>query len=264
MRLRARTHHLHGQHQRANAPKSRRFDRNRRTSRTSSLLNRHRRQDRPSAWDQLVRLTDDQIETLKRLGCSVGVADTDALVLERYGLCITGEGRFGSWARITDAGQQYLDRKSSQRGCRASPRQVLAAPAPKAAASSTPGRGSRAGSSLAAGTPCVVRHDVPTPLPRTVSTPERRKPGASQDRATSTRMRAQTHKVAPPTTSSARPLPSKSSGVASLGDAKAAIGSRQGHVPASRVSRKPATTARAPTERALASATPTSTTRKSR
>lgn len=245
-----------------------------------------------------MRLTDDQLETLKRLGCSVGVADHDALVLERHGLCVTGEGRFGSWARITDTGQQYLDRMSGERSRRASPRQVLAAPAQKAAASIPPGRGSRASSAQhTAGSPCVVRHDVSTPLPKTVSTPERRKPGASQDRATSstraatsgsskggavarveaeqryvkpapshssTRTRAQAHKVAPSTMSSARPLPSKSSWVASLGDAKAATGSRQGHVPAQHVSRQPATTTRAPTARALASATPTSTTRKSR
>lgn len=246
-----------------------------------------------------MRLTPDQIETLRVLGNGLGRADEAAQVLELHGLCVTGRGRFGSWARITDAGRQYLDRMSGERSCRASPRQVLAAPAPKAAASNSPSRGSRAGggSCSPAGSPCVDRHNVSTPLPRPASTPERRKPGASQDRATSstraatsgsgkggavarveagrryakpapsqssTRMRAQAYKVAPPTMSSARPLPSKSSGVASFGGAKAATGSRQGHVPAGRVSRKPATTTRAPTARALASATPTSTTHKSR
>lgn len=186
-----------------------------------------------------MRLTDSQLETLKALGNSLGREDEDARVLERHGLCVTGRSRYGTWARITDAGQQHLDRTSGERSRRASPRQVLAAPAPKAAAPSHPGRGSRASASPA-GTPCVVRHDVSTPLPRTASTPERRKPGASQDRATSstraatsgsgkggavarveaerryakpapshpsTRTRAQAHKVAPPPMSSARPLP---------------------------------------------------------
>lgn len=158
---------------------------------------------------RLMRLTPGQLETLRALGNGLGRADNDALALELLGLCVTGTGRFGSWARITDAGRQHLDRMSGERSRRASPRQVLAAPAPKAAASTSPGGGSRAGSAPAAGTPCVVRHDVSTPLPRTVSTPERRKPVASQDRASSpTRTRAQAHKVAPPAMSSARPLPS--------------------------------------------------------
>lgn len=176
-----------------------------------------------------MRLTPDQHETLRVLGNGLGRADEDAYALERLGLCITGHGRFGSWARITDAGRQYLDRMSGQRSRRASPRQVLAAPAPKAAASKLPGRGSRAGrgSCSPAGSPCVDRHNVSTPLPRPASTPERQPVRYSRDRATS------------------------STRSASFGDAKAATGSRQGHVSAPRV---PTTTARAPTERALASA----------
>lgn len=80
-----------------------------------------------------MRLTDDQHLTLKRLAAGLARNDADTRVLERHGLCVTGEGRFGSWARITDAGRQYLDRMSGERSRRASPRQVLAAPAPKAA-----------------------------------------------------------------------------------------------------------------------------------
>lgn len=175
----------------------------------------------------MMRLTPDQHETLRTLGNGLGRADNDALALELLGLCVTGEGRFGSWARITDAGRQYLDRMSGERSRRASPRQVLAAPAPKAATCS-PGRGSRAGGRLPppSGTPCVDRHNVSTPLPRPASTPERQPVSTVRDRATSMRP-------------------------ASFGGAKAAKGSRQGHVSAPRV---PTTTARAPTERALASA----------
>lgn len=134
-----------------------------------------------------MRLTPDQLETLRALGNGLGRGEEGAYALERLGLCITGHGRFGSWARITDAGRQYLDRMSRERSCRASPRQVLAAPAPKAAASNSPGRGSRAGgdSCSPAGSPCVDRHNVSTPLPRPASTPERQPVSTTRDRATS-------------------------------------------------------------------------------
>lgn len=162
-----------------------------------------------------MRLTPDQLETLRDLGNCVCRAEKNAYALELHGLCITGRGRFGSWARITDAGRQYLDRTSGERSRRASPRQVLAAPAPKAAASNSPGRGSRAGggSCPPAGSSRVVRHNISTPLPRPASTPERQPVSTARDRATSSpsRPRAAVNKVTQQTMSSARARPIKKS-----------------------------------------------------
>lgn len=55
------------------------------------------------------KLTDDQLETLRRLANADGRASRDSFALEARGLALNGAGRFGSWAKITEKGRLFLN-----------------------------------------------------------------------------------------------------------------------------------------------------------
>lgn len=66
-----------------------------------------------------MKLTAEQHEALLELSRGLTRATPHAQQLELKGLAVCGKGRFGTWARITDAGQQHLARTASNRGSRA-------------------------------------------------------------------------------------------------------------------------------------------------
>jgi hypothetical protein len=57
-----------------------------------------------------------QLERLVALRHNTGCSDETCEQLATFGLVTTGRSRFGAWARLTEAGQQYVDRMSAQRG----------------------------------------------------------------------------------------------------------------------------------------------------
>lgn len=59
---------------------------------------------------QAVRLRPEHKETLQELARSVCRGSEAADYLAARGLAVTGSGRFGTWARITEAGREYLAR----------------------------------------------------------------------------------------------------------------------------------------------------------
>lgn len=55
-----------------------------------------------------MNLKPDQTETLRALGRSVCRGSDQAYVLEQYGLAHTGKGRYGTYARLSEAGAALL------------------------------------------------------------------------------------------------------------------------------------------------------------
>jgi hypothetical protein len=60
-----------------------------------------------------VKLTPAQVEVLVARRNSVGIACELCPKLEALGLIQTGKSRFAHWVRLTEAGQQYVDRMSA-------------------------------------------------------------------------------------------------------------------------------------------------------
>lgn len=69
-----------------------------------------------------MKLNDHQLAELQDLARATSRANDVSRGLEQHGLVVTGHGRFGSYARITEAGRQYLDRTSGRGGRAASTR----------------------------------------------------------------------------------------------------------------------------------------------
>lgn len=76
-----------------------------------------------------MRLTADQFDALLTVEHATARSDAVFEALELKGAVETGKGRYGSWARITPEGREYLARKRAAGG-RATSEQV-AAPAQK-------------------------------------------------------------------------------------------------------------------------------------
>lgn len=72
-----------------------------------------------------MKLRDDHIEALRELSNSTGRASDLTRELEAMGLAINGSGRFGTWAKLTDAGRTILAR-TRVGGSRAASEQVPA------------------------------------------------------------------------------------------------------------------------------------------
>lgn len=83
-------------------------------------------------------LTPQQLEMLRDIGDGTSRADDDCDALVQHGLVVTGISRFGTWAKLTEAGRQYLAGMASQPGGRAARRQVCPPPDPKAGISFEP------------------------------------------------------------------------------------------------------------------------------
>lgn len=92
---------------------------------------------------RLPTLTDNQQLLLRELGEGLGRAyANDHRVLEKKGLILIHNGRFGDYTQITDAGRTYLARMASSQVV-GLPGGQVPAPVSKKPASSSPGSGSR-------------------------------------------------------------------------------------------------------------------------
>ena len=67
-----------------------------------------------------MNLNADQVFALVSLRNATGYAHAVHAELEVMGLVVTGKSRFAEWARLTEAGREYVDRMSA-RGRRAAP-----------------------------------------------------------------------------------------------------------------------------------------------
>ena len=83
-------------------------------------------------------LTAPQVRTLIDIGHNVGRASAEAYVLEQYGLCHTGKGRYGTFARLSEKGKQHLSWMESQKVVGLPSKQVAPAPAKKPAPNANP------------------------------------------------------------------------------------------------------------------------------